>query len=87
MVTNDSEQKAAIVAGVEEVITVVARYRHVEEIYHRRAQTRLKQDFEQQLVELYKYIIRYQIEATRYYGHSTLDEFMKHYLHRRKSCH
>lgn len=74
MATNDSDQYAAMVAGVEEVVTTVARYQHVEEIYRHRGATRLKAEFEQQLVSLYGHIIRYQIAASSYYRRSTLGE-------------
>ncbi|RMZ80895.1 hypothetical protein DV737_g2799, partial [Chaetothyriales sp. CBS 132003] len=64
MATNDHEEYADMVAGVEALVTIVARYRHVEDIYRQQVETGLTQDFEKQLVHLYKHIIRYQAEAT-----------------------
>jgi hypothetical protein len=72
MATNDSEQYTVMVSGVEEIVTIVARYQHIETVYQRRPQTALKQDFERRLVSLYKHIIRYQISATCYYRRSTM---------------
>ena len=77
MATNDSEQYAAMVAGVNEIITIMARYQQIEALYLLRPATALKQDFERHLVSLYKHIIRYQISATCYYRRNTM---------RRDSC-
>jgi N-terminal domain of NWD NACHT-NTPase len=72
MTTNDSEQYTAMVAGVEEVVTIVARYQQIEALYLSRPETTLKQEFERRLVSLYKHIIRYQILATCYYRRNTM---------------
>lgn len=75
MATNDSEQYVAMVAGVEEIVTVVARYQQIEALYLLRPETALKQDFERHLVSLYKQIIRYQISATCYYRRNTMRKY------------
>jgi hypothetical protein len=75
MVTNDSEQHAAMMAGVEEIVTIVTRYQQIEALYLLRQQTALKQEFERQLVSLYKHIIRYQISATCYYRRNTMRQY------------
>lgn len=72
MATTDSEQYAAMVAGVEEIVTIVAYYQHIEALYLARPDTTLKQNFERHLVSLYKRIIRYQISATCYYRRNTM---------------
>ena len=75
MATNDSEQYAAMVAGVAEIVAIVARYQQIEALYLLRSETVLKQDFERHLLSLYKHIIRYQISATCYYRRNTMREF------------
>lgn len=75
MATNDSEQYAAMVAGVEEIVTIMARYQQIETLYLPRPQTALKQEFERQLISLYKHIICYQISATCYYRHNTMRQY------------
>lgn len=74
MATSDSDQYAAIVAGVEELVTIIARYRQIEAMYLSRPETTLKQDFERCLVSLYKHIIRYQILAAHYYRRNTMSQ-------------
>ncbi|KAI9857093.1 MAG: hypothetical protein M1824_005018 [Vezdaea acicularis] len=44
--TNDSDQYAAMVAGAEEVSTIVSRYTEIEFLYVTREDTTLKQEFE-----------------------------------------
>jgi hypothetical protein len=75
MATNDSEQYVAMVAGVEEIVTIVARYQQIEALYLLRPETALKQDFERHLISLYKHIIRYQISATCYYQRNTMRKY------------
>ena len=75
MATNDLEQYAAMVAGVEEIVTIVARYSQIEALYLSRPKTVLKQEFERHLLSLYKHIIRYQISATCYYRRNTMRKF------------
>ncbi|KAL8706420.1 MAG: hypothetical protein Q9225_007959, partial [Loekoesia sp. 1 TL-2023] len=77
MATNDLEQYAAIVAGAEELVTIVSRYRQIEALYWSRPETTLKQEFERHLVDLYKHIVRYQISATGYYGRNTGLRFLR----------
>jgi hypothetical protein len=64
-----------MVAGVEEIVTIVARYSQIEALYLSRPKTILKQDFERHLLSLYKHILRYQISATCYYRRNTMREF------------
>jgi hypothetical protein len=61
--------------GVEEIVTIVARYRQIEELYRSRPLTTLKQDFERHLVSLYMHIITYQISATCYYRRNTMCKY------------
>ncbi|MDI1493453.1 MAG: hypothetical protein OHK93_005243 [Ramalina farinacea] len=61
-----------MVTGVEEIVTIIVRYTQIEKLYQSRAETALKQDFDQHLVPLYKHIIRYQISATCYYQRNTM---------------
>jgi hypothetical protein len=63
-----------MVAGVEEIVTIVARYSQIEALYLSRPKTALKQEFEWHLLSLYKHIIRYQISATWYYRRNTMRE-------------
>ena len=72
MVTSDSEQYTAMVDGVKEIVTVVARYHVIERLYRSKPETMLKQEFEKHLISLYKHIIRYQISATCYYERNTV---------------
>ena len=78
MVTSDSEQYTAMVDGVAEIVTIVARYHEIERLYRSRPETRLKQEFEKRLVSLYKHIIRYQISATCYYERNTVGRLSHH---------
>ena len=64
-----------MVAGVEEIVTIVVRYQQIEALYLLRPETALKQDFERHLVSLYKNIIRYQISATCYYRRNTMRKY------------
>jgi hypothetical protein len=64
-----------MVAGVEEIVTIVARYSQIEALYLSRPKTVLKQEFERHLLSLYKHIIRYQISATCYDRRNTMREF------------
>ncbi|KAI4127096.1 MAG: hypothetical protein LQ338_003382 [Usnochroma carphineum] len=75
--TNDSEQYAATVEGVEELVSIMARYRQIEALYWSRPETMLKQDFERRLVGLYKNIIHYQISARNYYQRNTTSRFLR----------
>ena len=75
MTTNDSEQYAAMVAGVEEIVTIVERYSQIEALYLSRPMTVLKQEFERHLLSLYKHIIRYHVSATCYYRRNTMRKF------------
>lgn len=61
-----------MVAGAEEVSTIVSRYTEIEVLYVTREDTTLKQEFEAHLVALYKYIIKYQITAACYYQKNTM---------------
>ena len=81
MASNDLEQYAAVVTGVEEIVTIIVRYTQIEKLYQSRAETALKQDFDQHLVRLYKHIIRYQISATCYYQQNTMRESSHIMLH------
>lgn len=73
---NDSEQYAAMLVGVDEIATVIARYQEIEKLYRLRPETRLKQEFEQRLISLYKHIIRYHVAAAGYYRYNTMGGFV-----------
>ncbi|ETN38547.1 uncharacterized protein HMPREF1541_06583 [Cyphellophora europaea CBS 101466] len=77
MATNDFDQYASMAAGVEEVMTIMARYRLIEESHGQRLQDGLKQEFDKQLINLYKHIIRYQISATTYYRRNTMARYIR----------
>jgi hypothetical protein len=64
-----------MVAGVEEIVTIVARYSQIEGLYLSRPKTALKEEFERHLLSLYKHIVRYQISATCYYRRNTMGIF------------
>jgi hypothetical protein len=53
-----------MVAVVEEIVTIVARYSQIEALCLPRPRTVLEQEFERHLVSLYKHNIRYRILAT-----------------------
>lgn len=61
-----------MVAGVEEIVTIVARYSQIEALYRSRPKTALKQELERHLLSLYKHIVRYQFSATCYYQRNTM---------------
>ena len=61
-----------MVAGVEEVVTIVTRYHQIEAMYLQRPQTTLEYDFERRLISIYKHIIHYQLSATSYYRRNTM---------------
>ena len=67
MTIADSEQYAAMVKGVDTVVSIIPRYQHIERLYRSQPETKLKVEFEEQLINLYKGIIRYQISAAAYY--------------------
>jgi len=69
---NDFDQYEAMVAGVEEVASIISRYGEIEALYVSREETTLKQEFEIRLVSLYKNILRYQITAACYYQKNTM---------------
>ena len=68
---SESDQYAGMVAGVEEVTKVISRYKQVEVICRKRAEVILDNDFEEQLLNLYEQILRYQILAAGYYQRNT----------------
>ena len=61
-----------MVAGAEEISTIISRYTEVEVLYVTHEDTTLKQEFEARLIALYKYIIKYQISAACYYQRNTM---------------
>ena len=72
MAVSDSQQYAAMLDGVDEIVTMVARYHEIETLYRSRIETGLKQEFEKRLVSLYKHIVYYCIAAAGYYQRSTM---------------
>lgn len=74
---NDFEEYATIVAGVEELVTIMARYQQIEVLYASRPGTTLKHEFERLLVSMYKHIICYQISAAGYYQRNTMLRFWR----------
>ena len=67
MTVADSEQYAAMVKGVDEIVALIPRYQEIERLYRSRSETKLKVEFEKQMVNLYKNIVRYQVSAAAYY--------------------
>ena len=72
MATNDTDLYMTMVVGVEEIITIMARYHEIERLYHKRSETALKQNFETRMISLYKNIIRYQISAISLFRRNTI---------------
>ena len=68
---SESDQYAAMVAGVEEVAKVIARYKHVEFVCQKRQEITLDKDLEERLLELYEQILKYQISAAIFYQRNT----------------
>ena len=75
LATNDSDQYAAMVAGAEEVSTIISRYNQIEILYVAREETTLKQEFEARLIALYKHITKYQVTAACYYQQNTMSQY------------
>ena len=72
MATNDTDLYMTMVVGVEEIITILARYHEIERLYHKRSETALKQNFETRMISLYKNIVRYQISAISLFRRNTI---------------
>ena len=74
---NDSDQYAKMVAGVEEVTSIVSRYKHVEVICSNRIDTRFKLEFEEPLIAMYKSILKFQVSAACYYQRPSMVRFLR----------
>ena len=64
-----------MVAGIEETVTLVARYSQIAALYLSRPRMVLKQVFERHLLSLYKHIIRYQISPMCNHRRNVMREF------------
>jgi hypothetical protein len=65
-----------MVAGVEGIVTIVARYQQVEALYLLRPETVLKQEFERRLVNMYTCTrTSFIILATCYYQRNTMPKY------------
>lgn len=69
--TSYSEQYEAIVAGAEEIATIISRYREIEALYVSHDGTSLKEAFESNLIALYEQILNYQLKAVYFYRRNT----------------
>jgi hypothetical protein len=76
---SDSEQYAAMLEGVADIVVILTTYQHIEALYLARPAEDLTQQFEQHLISLYKHVVRYQISAINYYQRNTMSGF--------KHCH
>lgn len=74
---SESDQYAAMVAGVEEVTKVISRYKHVQVICQERPDVTLDNEFQERLVNLYNQILRYQISATSFYQRGSVVRFLR----------
>ena len=73
-VVADTDQYAAMVAGVEEVSWVINRYKYVESVF---AETGFTRDFEQLLITLYVSVLKYQVLAASYYRRNSGMRFLR----------
>ena len=76
MATNDTDLYMDMVVGVEEILTIMARYCVIERLYQSHSETALKQEFERRLISLYKHVIRYQISATSYFRRNKMGKLL-----------
>ena len=74
---SESDQYAAMVAGLEEVAKVISRYKHVEFICEKRQEVIFDKDFEERLLELYEQILKYQASAAVFYQRNTGARFLR----------
>lgn len=77
LAVSESDQYAAMVAGVEEVAKVISRYKHVELICQSRQEVIFDKDFEGRLLELYEQILKYQVSAAVFYQRNTGARFLR----------
>lgn len=75
--SNDSDQYAKMVAGVESTASIISRYKHVEVICSNRADVKFKSEFEEPLIAMYKNILKYQVSAACYYQRNTIIRFLR----------
>ena len=73
----DFDQYTSMVAAVEEVSAIIARYQHVEYVCQRRNDVTLRKEFEGPLLTLYKHILRFQVSAGCYYGRKSILNFLR----------
>ena len=73
----DFDQYTSMVAAVEEVSAIIARYHHVEYVCQRRKDVTLRTEFEGPLLTLYKHILKFQVSAGCYYRRQTILNFLR----------
>ena len=74
---NDSEQHSAALSGLAQVSPIVARYAEVEVMYVQENNTRLKEEFEKGVVDVYTEILKYQVSAACHCKSSTFHRFLR----------
>ena len=72
LVLNDSSQYSNTLSDAEEIALIISRYKQVEAIYLERNGLKLQLDFEKQLVNLYKLILKHQLALAIYYQRNTM---------------
>ena len=74
---NDSSQYSSMVSDAEEIALIISRYKQVEAIYFDDKVSNLKPAFEEQLLRLYKLILKYEIALAIYYRRNTVVRFLR----------
>ena len=77
MALGDFDQYTSMVAAVEEVSAIIARYQHVEYVCQRRKDVTLRKEFEGPLLTLYEHILKFQVSAGCYYRRKTILNFLR----------
>ena len=66
-ISSNSVQFATMVAGMVEIVPIIARWRSMEVLFNLRQDAALNQHFEDRLVSLYTNVIRYQLAVVVYF--------------------
>jgi hypothetical protein len=74
---NDSSQYSSMISDAEEIALIISRYKQVEAIYLDDRVSNLKPAFEEQLLRLYKLILKYEIALAIYYRRNTVVRFLR----------
>lgn len=74
---NDSEQHLTALSGLAQVSPIVAQYTQTELIYIQEKNSRLGEEFEKGLVDLYMEILKYQVAAACHCKSSTFQRYLR----------